>query len=154
MLIATSVHGVCAVRFGAGVRALARELEAEFPRAERVRDDAALEPWLVELEAYVAGRARELALPLDIAATAFQARVWRALRAIPAGETRTYSEVARAIGAPRSTRAVASAIAANPVAVVLPCHRVVPAAGGIGGYRWGAARKRRLIETERGAGRR
>jgi AraC family transcriptional regulator of adaptative response/methylated-DNA-[protein]-cysteine methyltransferase len=152
MLVAASERGVCAVRFGAGVRALERELAVEFPRAERVRDDAALAPWLAELEAYVAGRIRELALPLDIAATAFQARVWRALRAIPAGETRTYGEVARAIGAPSATRAVASAIAANPLAVVLPCHRVVPATGGVGGYRWGATRKRRLIETERNAG--
>ena len=151
MLIAASERGVCAVRFGSGVRALERELAAEFPHAERVRDDAALAPWLAELEAYVTGRTRELALPLDVAATAFQARVWRALRRIPAGETRTYGEVARAIGAPSATRAVASAIAANPVAVVLPCHRVVPAAGGVGGYRWGAERKRRLIELERRA---
>ncbi|HUK62897.1 MAG TPA: methylated-DNA--[protein]-cysteine S-methyltransferase, partial [Dongiaceae bacterium] len=152
MLIAASGRGVCAVRLGDGVRTLERELANEFPHAERVRDDAALAPWLAELEAYVAGRARDLALPLDVAATAFQARVWRALRTIPAGETRTYGEVARSIGAPRATRAVANAIAANPVAVVLPCHRVVPASGGVGGYRWGAARKRRLIEVERGRG--
>jgi AraC family transcriptional regulator of adaptative response/methylated-DNA-[protein]-cysteine methyltransferase len=138
------------VRFGAGVRALERELAAEFPRAERVRDDAALAPWLAALEAYAAGRAREMELPLDLAATAFQARVWRALREIPAGETRTYAEVARAIGRPSATRAVARAIAANPAAVAIPCHRVVPASGGVGGYRWGAARKRRLIARESG----
>ncbi len=150
MLVAASARGVCAVRFGESVRALERELAAEFPNAERVRDDRALAPWLGELEAYAAGRTRELDLPLDVAASAFQAKVWRALRAIPAGTTRTYAQVAKAIGRPSATRAVAGAIAANPVAVVLPCHRVVPAAGGVGGYRWGAERKRRLIEIERG----
>ncbi|MFI5372818.1 MAG: methylated-DNA--[protein]-cysteine S-methyltransferase, partial [Candidatus Eisenbacteria bacterium] len=149
MLVAASDRGVCAVRFGDGARSLERELAAEFPNAKRVRDDAALGSWLAALEAYAAGRARELDLPLDLAATAFQARVWRALREIPAGETRTYAQVAQAIGAPSAIRAVAGAIAANPVALVIPCHRVVPASGGVGGYRWGPARKRRLIGIER-----
>jgi AraC family transcriptional regulator of adaptative response/methylated-DNA-[protein]-cysteine methyltransferase len=149
MLVAASDRGVCAVRFGSGVRVLERELAAEFPRAERVRDDVALAPWLGQLEAYASGETRELSLPLDVAASAFQALVWRALRAIPAGVTLTYAGVAKAIGRPSAARAVAGAIAANPVAMVVPCHRVVPASGGVGGYRWGSERKRRLIEMEK-----
>ena len=97
---------------------------------------------------HLEGREPHLDLPVDVRATAFQWRVWEELRRIPRGETRSYAEVARAIGSPRAVRAVARACATNPVALVVPCHRVVPAAGGTGGYRWGAERKARLLERE------
>jgi AraC family transcriptional regulator of adaptative response/methylated-DNA-[protein]-cysteine methyltransferase len=97
---------------------------------------------------HLAGRLPRLDLPLDIRATAFQWQVWKALAAIPRGETRSYSEIAAAIGRPRAARAVARACATNPVALAIPCHRVVPAAGGVGGYRWGVARKRKLLAGE------
>jgi AraC family transcriptional regulator of adaptative response/methylated-DNA-[protein]-cysteine methyltransferase len=99
--------------------------------------------------AHLAGERPRLDLPLDIQATAFQWQVWQALTHIPYGETRTYGEIAREIGRPRAVRAVASACAGNPVALAIPCHRVLPAAGGSGGYRWGAARKRDLLRRER-----
>jgi AraC family transcriptional regulator of adaptative response/methylated-DNA-[protein]-cysteine methyltransferase len=98
---------------------------------------------------YLDGRAEPLDLPLDVRATAFQRRVWEALRRIPYGTTRSYAEIARAIGKPSATRAVARACATNPAALVIPCHRVVRADGGLGGYRWGVARKRALLEQER-----
>ena len=151
LLVAATEHGLCAVRLGASTRALARELRQEYPNATLTRDARALAPWLEQLAAASRGGAAADRLPLDLAATVFQARVWQALRRIPAGETRTYAEVARSLGEPRAARAVARACASNPVALVIPCHRVVPAAGGAGGYRWGVARKRRLLANERRA---
>ncbi|MGI8684644.1 MAG: bifunctional DNA-binding transcriptional regulator/O6-methylguanine-DNA methyltransferase Ada, partial [Acidimicrobiales bacterium] len=154
LLVAATEHGVCAVRFvEAGDRAGVEEvLRAEFPAASLTRDDDGLRATAARVVEAAGGRgADDLALPLDVRATAFQLRVWRALREIPRGETRSYTEVARSIGQPRAVRAVASACAANPVALVVPCHRVVAAGGGLAGYRWGVERKRALLEAERAA---
>lgn len=153
-LIAATPLGLCCVRFGSSERELVDGLREEYSRATLRRDAGLLRFAREGLARVLAGRAADPLLPLDVRATAFQARVWAALRAIPAGETRTYSEIARALGRPRAARAVARACASNPVAVLIPCHRVVPARGGVGGYRWGAERKRRLLDVERGAGRR
>jgi AraC family transcriptional regulator of adaptative response/methylated-DNA-[protein]-cysteine methyltransferase len=112
------------------------------------RDEAALAPYCSALAAYVDGRSDALALPLDVRASVFRRRVWDALAAIPRGATRSYADVARAIGMPGAARAVAGACAANPVAIAIPCHRVVASDGGLGGYRWGVARKRALLARE------
>jgi len=109
-----------------------------------------LRSWVAEVVAHLDGRQAHLDLPLDIRATAFQRRVWEALRKIPYGSTRSYSQIARAVGNTKATRAVARACASNPVAVVIPCHRVVREDGDLGGYRWGEERKRALLEQERG----
>jgi AraC family transcriptional regulator of adaptative response/methylated-DNA-[protein]-cysteine methyltransferase len=148
-LIATTERGLCAVWLGANAE---RELRAEFPNAviERADDDDALATTLREVVARIEGEPTSRELPLDLRATSFQLRVWNALRKIPRGETRTYGEVAAAIGAPRAGRAVAGACASNRVAVIIPCHRVVRADGEAGGYRWGVARKKKLLAGERG----
>lgn len=146
MLAATDV-GFCALRFGDRSSALVAELRREFPRATVAADTEALAPWSALVAGYLEGRAVSVELPLDLAATAFQLRVWQALRDIPPGETRTYGEIADAVGVPRAARAVGSACAANPVALAIPCHRAV-GRGAVGGYRWGAARKRALLAGE------
>jgi AraC family transcriptional regulator of adaptative response/methylated-DNA-[protein]-cysteine methyltransferase len=145
MLVAVSGRGVCAVRFGGSRAALERALREEFPAALR----GPATPRLRAALAAIAGRAPDPALPLDVRATAFQRRVWQALRAIPRGRTRTYGEIARAIGRPRAARAVGAACAANPVAVLVPCHRAVRGDGGLGGYAYGVARKRALLAREK-----
>lgn len=150
VLVAASARGACAIAFGDGDAALEAGLREEFPHADIRRDARALEPWVRAVARHVAGEEPHLDLPLDVRATAFQRRVWEALRAIPRGETRSYGGLARAIGAPGAARAVASACAANPVAMAIPCHRAVRADGEAGGYKWGIARKRALIERERG----
>lgn len=150
--VAATHRGVCHVSFADDTAGLARALAAEFPYAALRRDDAAAAAWTAQLVDYVEGRSTRLDVPLDVGGSGFQRRVWDALRAIPRGQTRRYGEVAAALGVPRGARAVANACAANPVAVVVPCHRVVPAAGGAGGYRYGSWRKRALLEVE-GAGR-
>lgn len=149
LLVAGTTKGVCAVAIGATDTELERTLAREFPEATRVRDEQLASRWAVAIVALIAGRRPRADLPLDVQATAFQWQVWRALAAIPRGATRTYSEVAAAIGRPRAVRAVGRACATNPVAIAIPCHRVVPAAGGLGGYRWGVARKKQLLEQER-----
>ena len=121
---------------------MSRALAREYPAATLAEDRGGLARWTTAILAHLAGRQPRLDLPLDVQATAFQWQVWQALDAIPYGETRTYGDVARAIGRPRAVRAVARACATNPVALAIPCHRVVPAAGGVGGYRWGASRKK------------
>jgi AraC family transcriptional regulator of adaptative response/methylated-DNA-[protein]-cysteine methyltransferase len=148
LLVAATERGLCAVRLGDSAEGLACDLAGEFPAAELQRDEGELSNWLHALLAYLDGRPARLDLPLDVRATAFQRRVWEALRAIPAGETRSYSEVAAAIGQPAATRAVANAVAANPAALVIPCHRVIRANGDAGGYRWGRARKEALLARE------
>lgn len=148
MLIAATSKGICAVRFGADEPLLA-ELRSEFPRAEIVANQQAVEAYAEAVLAHLAGRDTRLDLPVDVDATAFQQRVWAALRAIPYGETRSYSEVAAMIGEPSAVRAVARACATNPVALVVPCHRVVRTGGALSGYRWGVERKRRLLDQER-----
>src|SRR3989454_972009 len=149
LLVGATTRGVCAVRLGRSDAALEAELAREYPDAELRRDGAPLAPWVNALLRHLTGREARLDLPLDVEATAFQQRVWQALRAIPYGETRRYGAVAEAIGQPGAARAVARACAVNPVALVIPCHRVVRGDGDPGGYRWGVARKRLLLEQER-----
>ena len=149
LLVAATPRGICRVSLGSGTEELEAGLAAEFPSAQLRRDRGALAASVGALLRYLDGRAEPLDLPLDVRATAFQRRVWEALRRIPYGTTRSYAEIARAIGRPSATRAVAQACATNPAALVIPCHRVVRADGGLGGYRWGVARKRALLEQER-----
>ncbi|MEO8274610.1 MAG: bifunctional DNA-binding transcriptional regulator/O6-methylguanine-DNA methyltransferase Ada [Thermoanaerobaculia bacterium] len=147
LLLAITDRGLCAARLGASAPALRRELVAEFPNAEIVEDRKGLAEFFARFGSLLAGR--KASLPLDLAATPFQTLVWRELQKIPRGETTSYGAVARAIGSPRAVRAVARACAANPVAVVVPCHRVVAKDGALTGYRWGIRRKRRLLDRER-----
>lgn len=148
LLVAATSRGVCAVAMGSSDRELTRALSREYPAAAITADATALAQSATAVLAYLAGREPRLDLPLDVQATAFQWQVWQALASIPYGETRTYSEVAASIGKPRAVRAVARACATNPVALAIPCHRVVPAAGGQGGYRWGSRRKKALLAQE------
>ena len=150
MLLAATAIGVCAVKFGASDKNLLSDLAHEFPAAELSRDRRGLARWAEQLAGSMRGRAAAFDIPLDLRATAFQWKVWEALRAIPRGSTRSYRQVAAAIGRPRAVRAVARACATNPVAVLIPCHRVVRTDGGLGGYRWGVQRKKTLLKTEAG----
>jgi AraC family transcriptional regulator of adaptative response/methylated-DNA-[protein]-cysteine methyltransferase len=147
-LVAPRDRGICAILIGDDPDALARELQDQFPRADLIGGDAAFEQLVATVVGFVEAPEIGLDLPLDVRGTAFQQRVWQALRAIPAGATMSYSEVARAIGAPKATRAVAGACASNLIAVAIPCHRVVRNDGGLSGYRWGVERKRALLERE------
>src|SRR6059036_3167541 len=149
LLVATTARGICRVSLGSDAQQLEAGLAAEFPAAELRGDRGALAAAVGVLLRYLDGRAEPLELPLDVRATAFQRRVWEALRRIPYGATRSYTEVARAIGRPTATRAVARACASNPAALVIPCHRVVRQDGGTSGYRWGMDRKRALLARER-----
>lgn len=149
VLVAATGRGVCALRFGDSAEHLVEELRAEFPRAAIAADAERLQPCLEAVQAHLAGRRPQLDLPLDLKGTGFQQRVWAALQAIPYGEVRSYREVAEAIGEPTAVRAVARACAANPVALAVPCHRVVRTGGALSGYRWGVERKRALLERER-----
>lgn len=148
ILVAATDRGVCAILLGDDPDALVRDLENRFPAAELIGGDPAFEAWMAQAVGIVEAPARGHDLPLDIGGTAFQQRVWEALRAIPPGTTATYAEVARAIGAPGSSRAVALACGANAIAVAIPCHRVVRSDGSLSGYRWGVARKRDLLTRE------
>jgi AraC family transcriptional regulator of adaptative response/methylated-DNA-[protein]-cysteine methyltransferase len=148
LLVAGTERGICAVSLGSAEAGLEAALYLEFPGAEIERDDDRLRGWTSALAKQLEGTEPSAELPLDVRATGFQRRVWEELRKIPWGQTRTYGEVARALGQPTAARAVARACATNPAALAIPCHRVVPAAGGVGGYRWGAARKAKLLETE------
>lgn len=149
LLVATTASGVCAVKLGDSDAALTRALRDEYRAAGIHEGEPARAEWVRAIVAHLESGLPALDLPIDVRATAFQWKVWRALQAIPYGETRPYAEVARAIGRPTAARAVARACATNPVALVVPCHRVVPSAGGVGGYRWGTKRKARLLEAER-----
>jgi AraC family transcriptional regulator of adaptative response/methylated-DNA-[protein]-cysteine methyltransferase len=152
LLVAATDRGVCAVSMGSTDGELERALATEFPAATLVADPMALATWTSAILDHLAGRRPHADLPLDVQATAFQWQVWTALAAIPCGETRSYRDVASAIGRPTAARAVARACATNPVALIVPCHRVVPAGGGLGGYRWGIERKKALLENEQRAG--
>lgn len=149
LLVASTVHGVCAVKLGESDAALERDLKREYPAASIAHDDGARKEWVQAIVRHLRSGEPSLDLPIDVRATAFQWKVWRALQRIPYGETRAYAEIARAIGRPRAVRAVAGACAANPVAIVVPCHRVVRSDGAPGEYRWGAARKERLLAREK-----
>jgi AraC family transcriptional regulator of adaptative response/methylated-DNA-[protein]-cysteine methyltransferase len=149
VILAATDKGICAISLGDTDADLTAFLETEFPGAVRQRDDKGLEDWLAELLHRLTGETPHAELPLDIRATAFQRRVWEELRRIPRGETRTYQQVAKAIGKPRAVRAVARACATNPVSIVIPCHRVIGSDGGLRGYRWGLDRKKKLLANEK-----
>jgi AraC family transcriptional regulator of adaptative response/methylated-DNA-[protein]-cysteine methyltransferase len=148
ILVAQSGRGVCAILFGDDPDALARDLQDRFPKANLIGGDHAFEQLVAQVVGFVEAPAIGLDLPLDVRGTAFQQRVWQALREIPAGVTASYSEVAQRIGSPKAVRAVAQACAANTLAVAIPCHRVVRNDGGLSGYRWGVERKRALLKRE------
>ena len=148
ILVARSAKGVCAILLGDDPDLLARELQDRFPRAEFIGADAEFEKLVAKIVGFVEAPALGLDLPLDVRGTAFQQRVWQALRKIPAGSTVSYSTIAQRIGAPKSVRAVAQACSANSIALAIPCHRVVRHDGGLSGYRWGVERKRVLLERE------
>jgi AraC family transcriptional regulator of adaptative response/methylated-DNA-[protein]-cysteine methyltransferase len=148
MLIAATDKGICAIQFAHSDEELEQGLRHEFPFANRKRDDGGLKTWHSDLLRQMSGRKLNSALPLDIQATAFQRRVWTYLQTIPRGDTRSYAEVAKAIGQPTASRAVARACATNRIAVAIPCHRVVRENGDVAGYRWGVERKQQLLEME------
>jgi AraC family transcriptional regulator of adaptative response/methylated-DNA-[protein]-cysteine methyltransferase len=149
LLVAATERGICMVSLGDSAAALEAALRHEYPSAEIQRDASGFAPWVTAIVRCLNGRQPNLNLPLDVQATAFQRRVWEELRRIPYGRTRSYKQVAQAIGRPSAVRAVARACATNPVSVVIPCHRVLRADGGLGGYHWGLERKRALLERER-----
>jgi len=151
ILVAQSERGVCAILLGDDPEALARDLQDRFPRASLIGGDDKFEQWVAKIAGLIEASGIGLDLPLDMHGTAFQQRVWQALREIPAGETRSYAEIACRIGAPASARAVAHACATNALAIAIPCHRVVRSDGTLAGYRWGVERKRALLEKEAAA---
>lgn len=148
ILVAQSARGVCAILLGADPEALVRELQDQFPAAALMGGEADFEQLVARVVGFVEAPRQGLDLPLDIRGTAFQQRVWQALRNIPAGTTVSYTELAQRLGAPRAVRAVAGACAANVLAVAIPCHRVVRKDGDLSGYRWGVERKRALLDRE------
>jgi AraC family transcriptional regulator, regulatory protein of adaptative response / methylated-DNA-[protein]-cysteine methyltransferase len=151
ILVAQSERGICAIQLGDDPDALARGLQDQFPQARLIGDDPQFAALVARVVGFVEKPALGLDLPLDLRGTAFQQRVWQALREIPAGKTASYSDVARRIGAPKSVRAVARACATNSIAVAIPCHRVVRNDGALSGYRWGVERKRALLNSEAAA---
>jgi AraC family transcriptional regulator, regulatory protein of adaptative response / methylated-DNA-[protein]-cysteine methyltransferase len=149
LLVAATNKGVCSVKLGDSQSTLEVDLKNEFPAAEIHRDDKELRPAIAATVEHLEGKTPHINLPLDVRATAFQRQVWEQLRAIPYGKTLSYREVAKAIGHQKAVRAVARACATNPVALVIPCHRVIREDKSLGGYRWGLERKKRLLEDER-----
>jgi AraC family transcriptional regulator of adaptative response/methylated-DNA-[protein]-cysteine methyltransferase len=149
ILVAASEQGVCAILLGDDADALARDLQDRFPKAALKGGDAAFEQWMAAVIGLVEAPRVGLTLPLDVRGTAFQQRVWKALRDIPVGTTATYAAIANSIGAPKAVRAVAQACGANALAVAIPCHRVIRTDNGLSGYRWGVERKRALLDRER-----
>jgi AraC family transcriptional regulator, regulatory protein of adaptative response / methylated-DNA-[protein]-cysteine methyltransferase len=149
LLLAATRRGVCRVMIGDTDGALEKDLRQEYPAATVRRNDRILSAQVRSLLEHLRGKSPHVELPLDVRATAFQWRVWRQLQAIPYGQTRTYREVAAAIGKPTATRAVARACATNPVALLIPCHRVIGTDGSLRGYRWGVERKEKLLAQER-----
>jgi AraC family transcriptional regulator, regulatory protein of adaptative response / methylated-DNA-[protein]-cysteine methyltransferase len=152
VLVAATDKGVCEIAFSDDRAALSEQLATDFAQAERIEDAKRMEPFVAQIRAYLHGTRERFDLPLDIGATAFQRRVWDALRSIPYGETRSYSDIAASLGEPKAVRAVANACGRNPVALAIPCHRVIGKDGAIAGYRWGLHRKEALLETERASG--
>jgi len=148
MLVAKSAKGVCAILLGADPESLVRDLQDQFPKANLLGGDKDFEKLVSKVVGLIEAPRTGVDLPLDIRGTAFQQRVWRALRKIPVGTTASYTDIARRIGSPKSVRAVAQACGANSIAVAIPCHRVVRTDGGLSGYRWGVERKRALLERE------
>jgi AraC family transcriptional regulator of adaptative response/methylated-DNA-[protein]-cysteine methyltransferase len=152
VLVGATERGVSAVYLGDSETKLLGELREEYPRAEIAPAAESYGKWVTEIVGRIEGRAADLEVPLDLQATAFQRRVWQELQRIPRGTTRTYSQVARAMGKPKAVRAVARACATNPVSIVVPCHRVIREDGKLAGYRWGLQRKEELLERERTGG--
>jgi AraC family transcriptional regulator, regulatory protein of adaptative response / methylated-DNA-[protein]-cysteine methyltransferase len=152
VLVGATERGVSAVYLGDADAKLVEELRKEYPKAEIAAGGDSFERWVKEIVQRVEGNPPRLELPLDLQATAFQRRVWQELQRIPRGSTRTYTQVARALGSPKSVRAVARACATNPVSIVVPCHRVIREDGSLAGYRWGLSRKEQLLAQERAAG--
>jgi len=152
ILVARSAKGVCAITLGDDPDELVRDLQDRFPHANLIGGDAEFEKLVAQVVGFVEAPQRGLDLPLDVRGTAFQQRVWQALRSIPIGETVSYAEIARRIGEPKAVRAVAQACGANRIAVAIPCHRVVKNDGALSGYRWGVERKRALLDKEAGGG--
>ena len=150
LLVAATSKGICAVRLGDTAEALEADLRSEYAAAQIRKSDGPLDDALKQILDHLNGKQPNLALPLDIRATAFQRQVWQALQSIPYGATRSYSDVAKSIGRPQAVRAVARACASNPVALVIPCHRVIREDKSMGGYRWGLGRKEALLEKEKG----
>lgn len=148
ILVAASEKGICAIMLGDDPEVLVRDLQDRFAKAELLGGDAAFERLVATVVGFVEDPRIGWSLPLDIRGTAFQRRVWQALRAIPLGQTASYAEIAKRIGAPKAMRAVAQACAANPLAAAIPCHRVVRTDGSLSGYRWGVARKAALLRRE------
>jgi len=146
--VAASARGVCHIRFGDDPAEVETALRAEFPWAELRDERERLAPWVEALQRHLRGESRDLDLPLDVRGSQFQRRVWSAIAAVPFGRTRAYADLAADLGQPGAARAVARACGANPVAVAIPCHRIVGRRGELGGYRWGVDRKRRLLEGE------
>lgn len=151
ILVAATEKGIVAIQFADDPEPLLKDLQDRFPKAQLIGDDPDFGQMVVEVVGRVENPSQGLDLPLDVRGTAFQQRVWQALRDIPIGETASYSEIARRIGAPKAVRAVAGACAANDIAVAIPCHRVVRTDGSLSGYRWGVARKRALLDREAAA---
>ena len=149
VLLASTERGLCSVKLGDNHSTLALLLASEFSEAELKEDSRGFNEIKTRVLAFLSGDATLTKLPLDIRGTVFQQRVWAALRQIPRGETRTYKDIAVAIGAPNAVRAVGSACGANPVALVIPCHRALRTDGGLGGYAWGVGRKQKLLKMER-----
>lgn len=148
VLVAATDRGICRIAFGEDGAELIDTLRQAFMKADLVEDTTRIAPFIEQIGAYLQGRRETFDLPLDVSTTAFRQRVWDALRRIPYGETRSYTQIAEALGAPRAVRAVASACASNPVALAIPCHRVVQKGGALAGYRWGLARKAALLDAE------
>ena len=148
VLVAATARGVSAVYLGDATKKLVSELREEYPQAEITAASGGFTQWVDEIVSRTEGNAPRRELPLDLQATAFQRRVWQELQKIPRGTTRTYSQIARAVGKPRAVRAVARACATNPVSVAVPCHRVVRADGNLAGYRWGLSRREKLLARE------
>ncbi|MGC1617630.1 MAG: bifunctional DNA-binding transcriptional regulator/O6-methylguanine-DNA methyltransferase Ada [Candidatus Acidiferrum sp.] len=151
VLVAATERGVSAVYLGDAEKKLIAELREEYPHAEISSAADGVQRWVREIVQRIEGKPAQVDLPLDLQATAFQRRVWQELQRIPRGKTRTYSQVARALGRPKAIRAVARACATNPVSIVVPCHRVIREDGSLAGYRWGLTRKQQLLTTERAA---
>lgn len=148
VLIASKGEGVCEVRLGDSYEAMIKAFEVEYPEALITDKDTTLNKWAASLIQYINGHDLCPTLPVDVCGTVFQEKVWQYLRQIPFGETRTYSDIAQAIGSPKAVRAAANACAHNPVALIIPCHRIIRKSGGFEGYRWGTHRKKYLLDLE------
>lgn len=148
LLMGGTSLGICSVKLGNDQQELLDEFYLEFKRSELIPDENYLRKWLIPLQEYLAGKSNWPILPYDICGSEFQHKVWKWLWTIPSGQTYYYSDATKAMGAPKSTRAFANACAKNPVALVIPCHRILPKVGGIGGFRWDPKRKKILLQLE------